>query len=325
MSGSTAHASHACVLRAHRISVGPTVGKVCWKVHLIAIRHCGWLLWISMELLLLLVPLPACLEAALLVWCCHVGSLLIGHARVTASPATVSTAIVAAARGMKVSLLLRLNSLLRVLGLCLSLLGLRPYTFTPPCPTFMLGGCQMPCWGGICTWAGGCCICTAFASAPPCTTVDICCCSVLMAACSYSFWALAADASVRSSAIASIRHSSARWRSSRLLASPCGTPMPREVRRRRSAATNTLRRAGMVFCDVGRISHSLQSRGYSPDLCRLRYTIPLFPHPCEVLGVLHFHAAAESYAPLEGTARGVELQTQIVPWLIFLLPPDLRP
>ena len=86
---------------------------------------------------------------------------------------------------------------------------------------------------------------------------------------------MAAAALVRSNAVALVRPYSARWRSSRLLASPCETPMPRFERRRRSAATNAVRRAGIVFCAAGRISHSLQTRGYSPDLYRLRYTITI--------------------------------------------------
>ena len=69
--------------------------------------------------------------------------------------------------------------------------------------------------------------------------------------------------------------SSARCMFSRLLASPCGTPIPRCARRRRSAATKHERSSGIVFWVVGSISHSRQSSGYNPDLYRFRYTIPI--------------------------------------------------
>ena len=98
---------------------------------LIDVRHRWWLLGIfalgiSLVFLLLLVALSTCLEGALLVWRCHVCSLLIRHARVAASPAAVSPSIAAAARGLTVTVFLPLHPLLGVRGLCLPLLWWGP-------------------------------------------------------------------------------------------------------------------------------------------------------------------------------------------------------
>ena len=86
---------------------------------------------------------------------------------------------------------------------------------------------------------------------------------------------LAAILSSLSCAVALVNPSSARWRSSRLFARPCGTPIPLFALRRHSDATNYVFRRGNVLQSSVRISHSLQSRVYNPDLCRLRYAIPI--------------------------------------------------
>ena len=145
VSRGTVHATQAVVLCAHRISVRPTVGEVCWKRPLIDVRHRWWLLGISargisLVLLLLLVALSTYLEGALLVWRCHKCSLLIRHARVAASPATATPAIAAAARGLIVTLLLLLHPLLRVRGLCLPLLCWGPVHIRSSLPHIHIGG-----------------------------------------------------------------------------------------------------------------------------------------------------------------------------------------
>ena len=56
---------------------------------------------------------------------------------------------------------------------------------------------------------------------------------------------------------------------------PCGTSIPMFALRRRSAETNYVRRRGDVLRSAVHISHSLQSRGYNQDLCKLRYAIPI--------------------------------------------------
>ena len=84
------------------------------------------------------------------------------------------------------------------------------------------------------------------------------------------FLDLAATLSSLSCAVASFNPSSARWRSSRLFTRTCGTPIPLFALRRRSDATNSVRRRGNVLQSAVLISHSLQSKGYNSDLCRLR-------------------------------------------------------
>ena len=170
------------------------------------------------------------------------------------------------------SLLLVLCPLLGVGWLCLSLLRWSRLERLP-----MLRGGR---WGSIhfhvlvlphilfaciCAYCG-CCVCTSLAAGPPFPTDAIWNCSEFTAACMNSLWDLAAALSSRYFAVASFNPSSARWRSSRSFVRPCGTPIPLFARRRRSAATNAVRRWGDVLRFTVRIYHSLQSRGYNPDL-----------------------------------------------------------
>ena len=126
----------------------------------------------------------------------------------------------------------------------------------------------------MCAWGCGC-IFIAFIAGPPGPTDAIWTCSAFTAACSASFCALAAALSSLSCDVASVDPSSERWISSRLFSRPCGTPISLFALRRRSDATNTVHRLGSILQSGGIISHSLQSSGYNPDLCRFRYDIPI--------------------------------------------------
>ena len=91
----------------------------------------------------------------------------------------------------------------------------------------------------------------------------------------HHFCDLATTLSSLSCAVASVNPSRARWRSSKLFARPCGTPIIIFDLSWRSAATNSVRMLWNVLQSGGLISHSLQSNGYNPDLCRFRYAIPI--------------------------------------------------